>query len=129
MVFVIPSLIYRLYLIKSENMHGKQYKDYLYIIIKNIKDISPEETIELLKSLHNTGCSCAMLANLLIDSVYTDDEKFKKTFGFSILTHNSIDCNKLMVDIFSKLYKVMRIRFVEYKTYKFKSAKEAAMGF
>lgn len=34
-----------------------------------------------------------------------------------------------MVDIFSKLYKVMRIRFVEYKTYKFKSAKEAAMGF
>lgn len=79
---VVSSLIYRLYLIKSENMHGKQYKDYLYIIIKNIKDISPEETIELLKSLHNTGCSCAMLANLLIDSVYTDDEKFKKHLVF-----------------------------------------------
>ena len=113
-------------LMKNPFTHNRQYKDYLYIINKNIKNISPEEAIELLKKLSNSGCSCAMLANLLTDSVYTDEEEFKNTFGFSILTHNNIDCNKLMVDIFSKLYKVMRIKFVEYKTYKFKDAREAA---
>lgn len=113
-------------LMKKPFIHSKQYKDYLYIINRNIENITPEEAIELLKKLSNSGCSCAMLANLLVDSVFTDDLEFQKVFGFSILTHNSIDCNKLMVDIFSKLYKVMKIQFVEYKTYKFKNAKEAA---
>lgn len=119
------TLPYRL--MKNPFMHSKQYKDYLYIINKNINNISPEEAIELLKKLSNTGCSCAALANLLVDSIYTDDLEFKNTFGFSILTRNHIDCNKLMVDIFSKLYKIMKIKFVEYKTYKFKNAREAAL--
>ena len=120
------SLPYKL--MKNPFMHGKQYKEYLYIVNKNINNITPSEVIELFKKLSNTGCSCAMLANLLIDSLYFDDLEFKNTFGFSILTRGSIDCNKLMIDIFSKLYKIMRIKFVEYDTYKCRNEKEAVLN-
>ncbi len=112
-------------LIKNRFFHNQQYKDLLYIVNKNIPGIKSDEVIEMFKNLNTTGCSCAMLANSLVDQIYKNDEDFKNVFGFSCLTKGKIDCNKLMVDIFSKLYKIMKIKFVEYQNYKFNSLKEA----
>lgn len=108
-------------------MHRDEYKELLYIVNKNIPNISAKETIELFERLSNTGCSCAMVANLLVDQIY-DEENFKSIFGFSILTKDKVDSNKLMVDIFSKLYGVMKVRFIEYDSYSFSSVKEATLA-
>lgn len=115
-------------LMKNRLFHTEQYKEMLCIINKNIPNISPTETIELLKKISSTGCSSAMFANALVEQIYNDDVSFKETFGFSLLTNDKIDCNKLMVDIFSKLYKICKIKFIEYKRYKYKNMKEASIS-
>jgi len=114
-------------LMKNKFLHREQYKELIYIVNKNIPDLSPEEIIQIFKKLSDTGCSCAMLANSLVEQIYQDDESFRNIFGFSLLTKDKIDCNKLMVDIFSKLYDVMKFRFIEYSRYSFGSVKEAAL--
>lgn len=113
-------------LMKNKLLHRQQYKELLYIVKKNIPNITAEETIELFKKLAKTGCSAAMAANVLIDQTYTDDETFRNSFGFSLLNGTNIDSNKLMVDIFSKLYGKAKVRFIEYEHYSFNSVKEAA---
>lgn len=115
-------------LMKNRVFHTEQYKEMLRIIKKNIPNISSTETIELLKKISSTGCSSAMLANTLVEQIYSDDIIFKKIFGFSLLTNDKVDCNKLMVDIFSKLYKICKIKFIEYKRYKYKNMKEASIS-
>lgn len=115
-------------LMKNKFFHRDQYEEFLYIVNKNIPGISAVEIIEMFKKLSNTGCSSAMLANSLVEQIYDNDEIFKKTFGFSLLTKNKIDCNKLMVDIFSKLYGVMKIRFIEYEKYSFSNINEASLS-
>lgn len=99
-------------LMKNRIFHREQYKEFIYIVNKNIPGITPNEIIEMFKRLSNTGCSSAMFANSLVEQIYEDPEKFKTIFGFNLLTGNKIDCNKLMIDIFSKLYGVMKIKFV-----------------
>lgn len=115
-------------LMKNRFFHREYYKELLYIASKNIPGISAGEVIEMFKKLSDTGCSCAMLANSLVEQIYQKDEDFKNRFGFSLLTKGKIDCNKLMVDIFSKLYCVMKVRFVEYERYSFSSVNEAALS-
>ncbi len=115
-------------LMKNKFFHREQYKELLYIASKNMPGISADEMIEMFKKLSNTGCSSAMLANSLVEQIYENDEDFKNRFGFSILTKGKIDCNKLMVDIFSKLYGVMKVRFIEYERYSFSSVNEAALA-
>lgn len=115
-------------LMKNKLFHREQYKELLYIASKNIPGISVGEMIEMFKKLSNTGCSSAMFANLLVEQIYKNDEDFKNIFGFSLLTKDKIDCNKLMVDIFSKLYGVMKVRFIEYERYSFSSMKEATLS-
>ena len=114
-------------IMKNRIFHMEKYKELLNIVNKNIPGISPNEIIEIFKRLSNTGCSSAMLANSLVEQIYEDDEKFKSIFGFSLLSKNKIDCNKLMIDIFSKLYGVMKIRFIEYKKYTFENVNEATL--
>ena len=113
-------------LMKNKLFNREYYKELLYIVNKNIPGMSPSEIIEMFKKLSNTGCSCAMFANSLVEQIYLDDKSFKKKFGFSLITKDKIDCNKLMVDIFSKLYNVMKIKFVEYERYSFSSINEAS---
>ena len=113
-------------LMKNKLFHREQYKELLYIANKNIPGISAGEMIEMFKKLSNTGCSSAMFANSLVEQIYQNDEDFKNRFGFSLLTKDKIDCNKLMVDIFSKLYGVMKVKFIEYERYSFGSVNEAA---
>lgn len=115
-------------LMKSKYLHRDYYKEILSIANKNIPGISANEMIEVFKKLSNTGCSCAMLANSLVEQIYENDEDFKNKFGFSLLTKGKIDCNKLMVDIFTKLYKVIKVKFIEYDTYSFKSLNEASLA-
>lgn len=117
-------------LMKNKLLHRDQYKELLYIVNKNIPNISSIEIIEMFKKLSNTGCSCAMFANSLVEQIYENEEEFQEIFGFSLLTKNKdkIDCNKLMVDIFSKLYKAMRFKFIEYERYEFNSVREAALN-
>lgn len=112
-------------LMKNKFFHRQEYKELIYIVSKNIPGLSPEEIIQMFKKLSDTGCSCAMLADSLVEQIYQDDNSFRETFGFSLITKDKIDCNKLMVDIFSKLYNVMKFRFVEYSHYSFDSVKEA----
>lgn len=115
-------------LMKNRLLHNKEYKELIYIVNKNIPNISSNEAIEVFKKLSQTGCSAAMMANTLVDQLYSNDEEFKRVFGYSLLTRDKVDSNKLMVDIFSKLYKVMKFKFVEYKSYKFNSIKEASLN-
>ena len=115
-------------LMKNKLFHREQYKEFLYIVNKNIPGISANEVIEMFKKLSNTGCSTAMFANSLVEQIYQNDEDFKNRFGFSLLTKGKIDCNKLMVDIFSKLYGVMKVRFIEYERYSFSSVSEATLS-
>ena len=112
-------------LMKNKLFHREYYKELLYIASKNIPGISASEMIEMFKKLSNTGCSCAMFANSLVEQIYENDEDFKNRFGFSLLTKGKIDCNKLMVDIFSKLYGIMKVKFIEYERYSFNSVNEA----
>ena len=51
-------------------------------------------------------------------------------FGFNLSVNGKdiLDYNKILVDIYSKLYGVMRAKFVEYNTYTFKGIKEAALS-
>lgn len=114
-------------LMKNKLLYREKYKKLLNIVNKNIQNINPEEVIQMFKKLSDTGCSCAMLANTLVEQIYTDDLTFYNTFKFSILEKDAVDCNKLMVDIFSKLYGVMKIRFIEYKRYSFTNMKEASL--
>ena len=114
-------------LMKNKLFNREQYKEFLYIVTKNIPGISANEVIEMFKKLSNTGCSGAMFANSLVEQIYQDDETFKNRFGFSLLTKGKIDCNKLMVDIFSKLYGVMKVKFIEYERYSFSSINEATL--
>ena len=114
-------------LMKNKFLYREKYKKLLNIVNKNIQNINPEEVIQIFKKLSDTGCSCAMLANTLVEQIYTDDLTFYNTFKFSILENDAVDCNKLMVDIFSKLYGVMKIRFIEYKRYSFANMKEASL--
>jgi len=114
-------------LMKNKFFHRGQYKEFLSIVVKNIPGITPSEIIEMFKKLSNTGCSCAMFANSLVEQVYENDEDFKNIFGFSLLNKEKIDCNKLMIDIFSKLYGVMKIKFIEYERYSFKDINEATI--
>lgn len=115
-------------LMKNKFLHRQQYKELLHIVNKNIPDISEKEIIELFKNLSDSGCSSAMLANVLVNQIYDNDESFRNIFGFSLLSkdQDKIDCNKLMVDIYSKLYGVMKARFIEYDYYSFDSIEEAA---
>lgn len=115
-------------LMKNKLFHREQYKELLYIVNKNIPGISASEMIEIFKKLSNTGCSSAMFANSLVEQIYENDEEFKNRFGFSLLTKGKIDCNKLMIDIFSKLYGVMRVRFIEYERYSFSTVNEATLS-
>lgn len=117
-------------LMKNKFLYREQYKEFLYIVNKNIPNITEVEVIELFESLSSSGCSCAMLANVLFNQINIDPVTFKNIFGFSILSkgNNNIDCNKLMVDIYSKLYGVMKVRFIEYDSYAFSSVKEAALN-
>ena len=114
-------------LMKNKFFHREQYKEFLYIVNKNIPGITPSEIIEMFKRLSNTGCSSAMLANLLVEQIYENEQEFKNIFGFNPLTKNTIDCNKLMIDIFSKLYGVMKIKFIEYERYSFNDINEATL--
>jgi len=115
-------------IMKNRLFYMEQYKELLYIVNKNIPGINPDEVIEVFKKLSETGCSSAMFANSLVEQIYQNDEDFKNKFGFSLLTKGKIDCNKLMIDIFSKLYGVMKVKFIEYERYSFSSVKEAALS-
>lgn len=115
-------------LMKNKLFNREYYKELLYIANKNRPGISAGEMIEMFKKLSNTGCSSAMFANSLVEQIYQNDENFKKRFGFSLLNKGKIDCNKLMVDIFSKLYGVMKVRFIEYERYSFSSINEASLS-
>lgn len=117
-------------LMKNIFLHGNQYKDLLQIARKNQPHMSTEEIIEMFKKLSSTGCSCAALANTIVDQVYTDDFEFRKMFGFSLYVsgRDVLDYNKLAVDIFSRLYDVAVVRFLEYDKYSFKSLEEAALS-
>lgn len=112
---------------KSKLFHRAQFRELLYIAIKNRPDLSAEEVIEMFQSLSHSGCSCAFLANALVDQLSLDEQNFTNTFGFSLFTGTGkMDSNKLMVDIFSKLYGVMKVKFIEYDFYAFDSAEEAS---
>ncbi len=115
-------------IMRNKLLHGSEYKELLSIVKRNIPNITANEIIEMFKSMADSGCSSCMLANLLGKELFKDDESFKNMFGFSISNKGTLDYNKILVDIYSKLYGVMKAKFIEYNTYTFKSIKEAALN-
>lgn len=115
-------------LMKNRFFRGNQYKELLYIAKKNQPDLTVLEIIEMFKKLSKTGCSAAMIANIIGEKVYINDNDFKEKFGFSLsdIDGQNIDYNKILVDVYSKLYNVAKVKFIKYDEYEFKSAKEAA---
>lgn len=115
-------------LMKNRFFRGNQYKELLYIAKKNQPDLTAPEIIEMFKKLSKTGCSAAMIANIIGEKVYINDNDFKEKFGFSLsdIDGQNIDYNKILVDVYSKLYNVAKVKFIKYDEYEFKSAKEAA---
>lgn len=81
-------------------------KDLINIVKKNIPGISESELRRMFLSLSIKGSNAANLANILLKQINYNDVDFKKTFGFSLLDFKKekIDCNKLMVDMYSKIY-------------------------
>lgn len=113
-------------LMKNPLLHGRQYKELLSIAKNNRPDLDDGEFINMFKRLANTGCSSAMLANVIAQQLYTNDLEFKKMFGFSLaINRDYLDYNKILVDIFSRLYKIGKVRFAEYSEYAYSSAIEA----
>lgn len=113
-------------LMKNHLLHGKQYKELLAIAKNNRPDLEDREFINMFKRLANTGCSAAMLANVIAEQLYTNDLEFEKMFGFSLaINRDYLDYNKILVDIFSRLYKIGKVRFIEYSEYAYSSSIEA----
>ena len=115
-------------IIKKRLMHPVLYKELLLIAKKNRPELTIEEIVVMFKKMSDTGCSAAMLTNVIFDEFYENDEKFQEMFGFSLRVNNTskIEINKLLVDIFSRFYGVGKIRFVEHDKYFFNSCKEAS---
>lgn len=119
------TLPYRL--MKNKFLNRKQYNDILSIVNKNLSNTSVDNIIEMFKKLSQTGCSCAMCAEMLVGQLCEDDS-FETLFDFPIMSKDVIDSNKLMVDIYSKLYGVMKARFIEHEYYSFNNVQEATLS-
>ena len=115
-------------LMKNKLFHGTQYKELLTIVKNNRPELSVDEIISMFKDISNGGCSSAMLANIVANRMYTNEEEFKEKFGFplAIKGTNKLDYNKIMVDIASRFYKVGKISLHKYDEYTFGSIIEAA---
>lgn len=91
---------------------------------------------QLFLSMYKSGCTYSSITNAIIEQLKfgkTDEEflyDFEEMFGFSLYDKENdfIDYNRLLVDLYTSLYNVSKIRTCQYKTYAFDSTKEAAIS-
>lgn len=110
-------------LIKHRILNRNKYKELLEIVKKNQPNLSIEEIVVMFKELSETGCSVAMLANC-IAYFFQNDDDFKNKFSY-LIDGDVIDCNKIMVDIFSKFYNLAKVSIASYEQFKFENNEEA----
>lgn len=126
---IIEANQYRPYeLMKHSFFHKQQAMDLLQIAHKNQPHLSIEEIIKMLHISSEHGCSGATLANIIGKQFYKNDEEFKGMFGFSLYMKgtDTLDYNKILVDLYSRFYNIFKARFTEYEEYEFESIREAA---
>ena len=82
------------------------YNELFNIAKKNIPEMSDLDFRRMIIPIYSKGYNVANLANILLQQIEYDGLDFESTFGFSLLDSKkeSIDCNKLMMDMYSKAY-------------------------
>lgn len=117
----------------KEKIKVKHLENIVRSKYPNCKDKFIEQ---LFLSMYKSGCTYASVTNAIIEQLKfdkTDEEflyEFEEMFGFSLYDkeNDCIDYNRLLVDLYTRLYNVSKIRTCQYKTYTFDSIKEAAIS-
>ena len=104
------------------------------IVLLTHPDYKENNVKDLFCSIKNSGCTYATFTNAIIQQLQIDKdinnflEDFQNLFGYSLYDaeKNIIDYNKLLVDLYSTLYKVGDLSVSYYNRYSYKSLMEAA---
>lgn len=104
------------------------------IVLLTHPDYKENDIKDLFCSLKNTGCTYATFANAIIEQLGNGKdiniflEEFQNLFGYSLYDaeKNIIDYNRLLIDLYSTLYKVGDLSVTYYNRYSFKNLMEAA---
>lgn len=97
------------------------------IIRKYYPDYSKKEILQLYNELNKYGCTYASIANVIIEQIGHDDTIYKELFGYSLYDKNgNINYNKLSVDIFAYLSKMVELKLHIYEKHEFDNYIQAA---
>lgn len=109
-------------------------RNLVNIVLLTHPDYKESDIKDLFCSLKNSGCTYAAFANAIIKQLGQGKdiniflEEFQYLFGYSLYDaeKNIIDYNRLLVDLYSTLYKVGDLSAFYYNRYSYKSLMEAA---
>lgn len=119
--------------IKSTN-DSIRLRNLVNIVLLTHQNYKENDIKDLFCSLKNSGCTYATFANVIIQQLQNNKdiniflEEFQNLFGYSLYDaeKNIIDYNRLLVDLYSTLYKVGDLSVSYYNKYSYKSLMEAA---
>ena len=135
-VFISGQTIpYELY---KKKILSRKEKVRLYGFINIVLQIYPNykrHNIEkIFSDIKQTGCTYSAYSNIIIEQLKNGKDtqqflnEFESLFGYSLYDKENdfIDYNRLMVDLFSTLYNLSKLKAVYYDTYYFDSIVDAA---
>lgn len=119
---------YKLYkkVFKSKN-HKTKLNEFAEIVKKYYPHYSNKEIYDLYEELAKSGCTYATMANILIEQFGEDSKSFREYFGTHLCdSDGSINYDKLMIDIYACISKMVELKITKYERCKFSNVKEAA---
>ena len=111
----------------KNSINQKRLDEFVEIVKKYYPNYGKNDITKLFLSLKKHGCTFSSVANAIASQLDIDDNYFKKMFGYSLNIQgtNLTDYNKLLVDLYTFLYNIVKVKTFKYSTYSFESEEKA----